>query len=127
MKSLTEVNEADWDRALRAIIGAAALYFYLMHPTLDIYKGAYLLLGVIGLFTAFTGHCTIYSILGISTLKTKAKREESKKEEKPKAEKKEVKTIKKEPAKTVKTAAKAKTEKKTVKKEQKKTKTVKKK
>lgn len=127
MKTLTEVNEADWDRALRAIIGAVALYFYLMHPAFDIYKWAYLLVGVIGLFTAFTGHCTVYSILGISTLKTKAKRAEPKKEEKPKVEKKEVKTVKKEPAKTVKTAPKAKTEKKPVKKEQKKAKPTKKK
>lgn len=74
-----EANEAIWDRILRAIIGVVALYMFYITPVADILKWIYLLIGVIGLFTAAVGHCLLYKLLGIST-KKKAKKAEPKPE-----------------------------------------------
>ncbi len=58
-----EVNEAWWDRALRAAAGVALIAWGWSAQS---WWG---LIGVLLLFTAATGHCSIYSPFGIDTRK----------------------------------------------------------
>ena len=79
---LKEKNIAGWDRALRAIVGLAALYMYLYAK--DIMQWVYLLIGALCLITAAAGFSPLYSIVGISTLpKKEVKKEEVKAPPKP--------------------------------------------
>ena len=63
-------NESTTDRIIRAIIGIALLVFgFLMGGVLH---WILLAAGVIALFTAITGFCGLYKLLGISTNKDPA-------------------------------------------------------
>jgi hypothetical protein len=68
-------NESKLDRIIRLILGiifvgvGIALYFVLGSPLNLILLIILVVFGAIALFTAATGFCAIYSLLGISTLK----------------------------------------------------------
>lgn len=55
-------NEGTIDRALRVLIGAAALGTVFVGPQTN-----WGLLGLIPLFTGLVGSCPIYTVLGLST------------------------------------------------------------
>ena len=56
------------DRAIRAIVGVVILYVaYAILTGLVAFLGY--IVGIVLLFTAITGYCPLYKILGISTLK----------------------------------------------------------
>lgn len=63
-------NESTLDRVLRAVLGVAivAVGYYWATGTVSI---VLYVVGAITLFTAATGFCGLYKILGISTLKKK--------------------------------------------------------
>ena len=56
------INEGQFDRALRVVIGLALLSLAFLGP-----KSAWGYLGVIPLATGLAGFCPLYRILGIST------------------------------------------------------------
>ncbi len=61
-------NESTMDRAIRAIVGVVILYVaYAILTGLVAFLGY--IVGIVLLFTAITGYCPLYKILGISTLK----------------------------------------------------------
>lgn len=66
---LFEKNEGPTDRAIRAILGIAALAGFftgILSPPLSYLLA---LAGVLLLFTAIIGSCTLYTLLGIKTNK----------------------------------------------------------
>jgi len=63
-------NESTADRIIRAIIGIALLVFgFMAGGTLH---WILLAAGILALFTAITGFCGLYKLLGISTHKEQA-------------------------------------------------------
>ena len=63
-------NESSADRMIRAIIGIALLVFgFTVSGTL---QWVMLATGILALFTAITGFCGLYKLLGISTYKEQA-------------------------------------------------------
>jgi len=60
-------NESSADRMIRAIIGIALLVFgFIVSGTLQLIL---LAAGILAVFTAITGFCGLYKLLGISTYK----------------------------------------------------------
>lgn len=60
-------NESTVDRIIRAIIGIALLVFgFIVTGTL---QWVLLAAGILAVFTAITGFCGLYKLLGISTYK----------------------------------------------------------
>ncbi|MBI5806334.1 DUF2892 domain-containing protein [candidate division TA06 bacterium] len=60
-------NESTADRIIRAIIGIALLVFGFI--VTGILHWVLLAAGILALFTAITGFCGLYKLLGISTYK----------------------------------------------------------
>jgi hypothetical protein len=63
-------NESTADRMIRAIIGTALLVFGFIVG--GILQWILLAAGILAVFTAITGFCGLYKLLGISTLKEQA-------------------------------------------------------
>lgn len=63
MSNWTHANTGSLDRALRALIGIAALALVFTGP-----RTAWGYLGFIPLVTAAVGFCPLYAMLGLSTL-----------------------------------------------------------
>ncbi len=59
-------NEAVWDRVARIVIGLALLSLTLVGP-----RTLWGLVGLVPLLTAFVGYCPLYSVFGLSTLKSR--------------------------------------------------------
>jgi len=66
-KWFLEQNEAQGDRAVRFVIGMVLLALWVFGPSMGLLGYLVVLVGLIGLFTAMTGHCAIYPLLGINT------------------------------------------------------------
>lgn len=66
-----EVNEGPVDRGIRAVVGVLALGGYLAGIASGIAGMLLAVIGVIALFTAVTGFCGVYRVLGINTCKAK--------------------------------------------------------
>lgn len=66
MSSLLVRNEGSIDRALRVIVGLAALSLVFVGP-----KTLWGLLGLIPLFTGLAGSCPLYTLFGLSTCPAK--------------------------------------------------------
>ncbi len=67
---MLERNEGIIDRAVRAVLGAGLLWAGLAPLAAGGARRGRAVLALAGgvlLFTAITGHCTAYSVLGIST------------------------------------------------------------
>ena len=60
-------NESTMDRVIRAVIGIAAIALSLMLA--GPLKIVLIIVGAIALFTAITGFCLLYKLLGINTTK----------------------------------------------------------
>jgi hypothetical protein len=60
-------NESTGDRIIRAIVGVALLALVLV--TGGVLKWVLLAAAVIAIFTALTGFCGLYKLLGLSTYK----------------------------------------------------------
>lgn len=67
MDRLCEPNEAAWDRALRIVLAVASVYAFTLWIVPDPYNYLFLVVSVFMLFTAATGHCLAYDLIGIST------------------------------------------------------------
>jgi hypothetical protein len=63
-------NESTADRMIRVIIGTALLVFGFIVG--GILQWILLAAGILAVFTAITGFCGLYKLLGISTLKEQA-------------------------------------------------------
>lgn len=67
------VNEGTLDRVIRAIFGLTLLYlaFFSGSPTFasGIWHWVAIIGGILMLFTAITGFCALYKVLGIRTKK----------------------------------------------------------
>jgi len=83
VKLLLERNEATWDRLLRVVVGVAIIAAFTFGIVgADLVGYIILLIGLIGIFTGISGHCLVYTLLGISTLgkaKAAAKKAKAKK------------------------------------------------
>ena len=66
-----KTNEGSADRIIRAIVGVVAIVLFFMNQGTTLGWIA-LVVGVIALFTAATGWCAIYAVLGIKTCKMKS-------------------------------------------------------
>jgi hypothetical protein len=70
---MARLNEASWDRMLRAVFGIVLLYLGLA----GVVSGAIgILLAVVGgvlLVTAIAGFCPLYAVLGTGTCRTTPK------------------------------------------------------
>lgn len=61
-------NESDLDRLLRLIVGVSLIFLALMNNTLDsTIRIVFLVLAGALVFTALSGFCGLYRLLGIST------------------------------------------------------------
>lgn len=66
MSKLSQMrNEANWDRILRTLVGAALLSFTFIYP--QTWWG---IIGIIPLATGAIGVCPLYSLIGVSTCST---------------------------------------------------------
>ncbi len=67
-----EVNESQKDRAIRYLVGGfiVLISYFMLTETLQIIG---LIFGIMLIFTAYTGFCGIYRILGVSTSKKSKK------------------------------------------------------
>jgi len=61
-----KVNEGSADRIIRIVVGLVLISLVFIGP-----KSAWGWVGIIPLATGLTGHCGIYSLLGINTCKAK--------------------------------------------------------
>jgi hypothetical protein len=59
-------NEADWDRALRVVVGLALLAMTVVGP--QTWWG---LVGILPLLTGALGYCPLYQVVGINTCAVK--------------------------------------------------------
>lgn len=64
---MTSVNEAMWDRVLRALAGAVLLYLGWAGYFAGWVTGGAIGIGVLLVVTALVGWCPLYSLLGVST------------------------------------------------------------
>jgi hypothetical protein len=55
-------NEANWDRAVRVVLGLALLSMALTGP-----HNAWGLVGIVPLATGLAGYCPLYQLVGVST------------------------------------------------------------
>lgn len=63
-----KVNEGTTDRIIRIIIGIILLVIgFILLGLTEVLAVILLIAGVIALFTGITGHCTLYTVLRIST------------------------------------------------------------
>lgn len=61
-------NESDLDRLLRLIVGVALIFLALLNNSLDsTIKVIFIIFAIALIFTALTGFCGIYRLLGITT------------------------------------------------------------
>ena len=61
-------NESDLDRLLRLIVGVALIFLALLNNSLDsTIKVIFIIFAMALIFTALTGFCGIYRLLGITT------------------------------------------------------------
>lgn len=65
-----KTNEGNGDRIFRAILGAVLVAAFFM--TSGTLSWVLLVVGIVALFTAVTGFCALYALLGINTCKLKA-------------------------------------------------------
>lgn len=63
-------NEGKFDRVIRLVIGAVALFAGLFVFT-GVVKTISLVVAAVGIITGLTGFCGLYSLLGISTCPVK--------------------------------------------------------
>ncbi|MBN3037668.1 MAG: DUF2892 domain-containing protein [Candidatus Diapherotrites archaeon] len=66
---LFEKNEADWDRALRALLGMVCLVALGMRWVSGVAFWLAAVAAAILFYTALSGHCSAYPLLGFRTLK----------------------------------------------------------
>ncbi|MAM61180.1 DUF2892 domain-containing protein [Maritimibacter sp. UBA3975] len=66
-----KTNEGNADRIVRGVIGIVALVLFYMNIG-TVLGWVLLVVGVIALFTAITGWCAIYSVIGVNTCKMKS-------------------------------------------------------
>lgn len=71
-KLLTEKNVGLVDRAVRLVAGVLLLGFALLSGSDMIVRAVLGIIGVAGIVTSALGHCTLYSLLGWSTLREKS-------------------------------------------------------
>lgn len=61
-------NESDLDRLLRLLVGISLIFLALLNSSLDsTIKVIFIVFAIALIFTALTGFCGIYRLLGIST------------------------------------------------------------
>jgi hypothetical protein len=70
---LMDKNIGDIDKAVRVLIGLVLLYAALANIVEDAYNWLAILIAIAMFFTAWTGSCMLYTLLGISTCAAKAK------------------------------------------------------
>jgi hypothetical protein len=64
-----KVNEANWDRIVRAVLGIALLYLGLTGAVAGTLGVVFDILGAILLITGVVGFCPLYALLKFSTKK----------------------------------------------------------
>lgn len=65
-----KVNEANWDRIVRVVLGIALLYFGLSGGVAGVLGTVLVVLGVILLLTGVVGFCPLYALLKMNTRKS---------------------------------------------------------
>jgi len=74
-------NESDLDRLLRLLVGISLIFLALLNSSLDsTIKVIFIVFAIALIFTALTGFCGIYRLLGISTcpIRTRSTKKKSK-------------------------------------------------
>lgn len=66
-KILFEKNEAVWDRALRLVAGFLLVLAFAQWWIGSPWNYLVLLLGMVGILTGISGHCSAYPLLGFKT------------------------------------------------------------
>ncbi|HEC25429.1 MAG TPA: DUF2892 domain-containing protein [bacterium] len=63
-----KINEGTTDRAVRIVTGIILLTVaFILLGSMRVLAVILLAAGAVALFTGITGHCTLYTVLGIST------------------------------------------------------------
>ena len=65
-----KVNQADWDRMLRVILGAVLLFLSLGGTVTGALGVILFIIGVVLMLTGLVGYCPLYTILKIKTKKS---------------------------------------------------------
>lgn len=65
-----KVNEAEWDRLARAILGAVLLYLGLKGVEAGVLGVVLTIIGVLLLVTGLIGFCPVYALFKIKTKKS---------------------------------------------------------
>ena len=60
-------HESQGDRAVRFVIGMVLLALWVFGPSMGLLGYVVVFIGLVGVFTAMTGHCAIYPLLDINT------------------------------------------------------------
>ena len=60
-------NESQGDRAVRFVLGMVLLALWAFGPNMGLLGYVVVFIGLVGVFTAMTGHCAIYPLLDINT------------------------------------------------------------